>query len=583
MKHKFPVCLSLLLCSILIFNTMAFGQIESKGDTLIIGPINHDGSMVGALNYYFYADTTANGERAHSVYKLHRGTQYLLTERIVADFPLTIVADKPDAENAPPIIRTGLKDDGSTVENLLELYDNATFKNLFISGIAPSGDAPSEWMIILLDASDKRLVFDGCFFENIYSWWGFIEDWGSHNVQKYTNCYFRNFGEPGGSWNGAIMGAEPAADSLIYRNSTFFNIDCCVTSMAEDKGALYTEFDHCTFSNTVVHQFIMNKPVVAKITNNIFFNCNAFSEYPTEVSSHPDQEFHGIIHFFQFNPEMLNDSWQAQYDPNGDGTLTEDERAYELKNNVWFYSQQIRDYWAADDSLFAQSWYNNAVREFFVDNSAPKDWIVNDLQGNPMDTINMAAHPLFVEQNTMNLDPQFENIGNSVDLLTQHCVSSHKLANGEDAEPVYWFYDPDGNPVTFEWPLSESLKPMNASLENAGTDGKPVGSLQWWDNYEYTAITKSESVLPTAFELKQNYPNPFNPATSIEYSIVQNGRVKLAIYNALGEKVETLVDKVQATGKYQVTFDASNLSSGIYFYRIDVDKDSNTKKMVLMK
>jgi hypothetical protein len=573
-KTMIPFLLFLVLT--LFPNIMVFSQIESKGDTLIIGPKNHDGSMVGALNYYFYADTTLTGDRAHSVYKLHRGAQYLLTERIVADFPLTIVADKPVANNAPPIIRTGLKEDGSTVENLLELYNNATFKNLFISGISPSGDSPSEWMIILLDASDKKMVFDGCIFENIYSWWGFIEDWGSHNVHEFTNCYFRNFGEPGGTWNGAIMGAEPSADSLIYRNCTYFNFDCCATSMDEKKGALYTEFDHCTFANSAVHQFIMNKPVTAKVTNNIFFNCNAYSEYPKAVSSHADQETQGIIHFFQFDPELLNSTWQSKYDPNADGTLTEDERAYDLKNNVWFYSQPIVDFWNIDDSIFSQMWYNNAVKEFFVNNANPKDWVVKDLQGNAIDTVHMTAHPLFVESNTMNSDPQFKNIGNSVDLFAQHLTSSNKIAKGEDVDPVYWFYDPDQNPTTFEWPLSESLMPTNPLLMNAGTDGKTIGSSLWENNY-FTKIDESRNTVN--FSLSQNFPNPFKSSTVIEYSIEQKDKVELVVYDILGAKVATLVSKEQSAGKYQVSFNPNKQYNGIYFYTLTVGKTTLTKMM----
>jgi len=572
---------SMLLCIILANMNIVFGQIESIGDTLKIGPNNYDGSPVGALNHYIAADVTATGDRLHSVYKLQRGATYILTERIVADFPLTIVADRPDAANRPPIIRTGLKEDGSTVLHLFEFYDDVTFKNLMITGITPTGDSPSEWMILNMNESDKRYTFDGCFFENIYSWWGFIEDWGSHSVHKYTNCYFRNFGEPGGVWNGAILGCEPPADSLIYRNCTFFDFDCCALSVAEDKGALYTEIDHCTFANSVVHQFILNKPVIAKVTNNIFFNCNAYSEGPGEVSRHSDQEIHGIIHFLQFQPTLLDSTWGDLYDYNGDGTLTEDERVYELKNNVWYYSEPVKNYWASYDSVFEQSWYCNAVKEFYVNNLAPKDWIIHNLEGNPVDTLQMAAHPFFVEENTMNVDPQFENIGNSDEMLAQHCISVRKIKAGESAEPVYWFYDQDENPTTFEWPLSESLKPTNPQLINAGTDGKTIGSLLWWG--EYDGVQENNEVVPADFTLEQNYPNPFNPTTSINYSIFTSGHVELKIFNVLGSEIATLVNKVQTTGNYQVSYDASSLGSGVYFYRISAGKQTLTKKMIVIK
>ncbi len=94
--------------------------------------------------------------------------------------------------------------------------------------------------------------------------------------------------------------------------------------------------------------------------------------------------------------------------------------------------------------------------------------------------------------------------------------------------------------------------------------------------------------IPNSFSLEQNYPNPFNPTTTINYSIppVETGHalsLRLIVFNALGQKVATLVNKKQAPGKYSVQFDASKLSSGIYYYRLQSGNLSVTKKMILMK
>ncbi len=88
---------------------------------------------------------------------------------------------------------------------------------------------------------------------------------------------------------------------------------------------------------------------------------------------------------------------------------------------------------------------------------------------------------------------------------------------------------------------------------------------------------------PNEYKLLQNYPNPFNPSTTIQYSIPKNENVTLKIYNALGEEVRTLVNEHQTAGNYKVNFNAENLSSGIYYYRI-VSKNYNAvKKMILLK
>mgnify|MGYP000321372828 CR=1 FL=1 len=89
--------------------------------------------------------------------------------------------------------------------------------------------------------------------------------------------------------------------------------------------------------------------------------------------------------------------------------------------------------------------------------------------------------------------------------------------------------------------------------------------------------------VPTSFSLEQNFPNPFNPTTTIQYSIPFSEKVSLKIFNLLGEEVKTLADEFQEAGKYSVQFNANNLPSGIYFYRLQAGSFVQTKKMILLK
>jgi len=89
--------------------------------------------------------------------------------------------------------------------------------------------------------------------------------------------------------------------------------------------------------------------------------------------------------------------------------------------------------------------------------------------------------------------------------------------------------------------------------------------------------------MPAEFELSQNYPNPFNPTTKINFSIPSQGNYSLRVYNVLGMEVTTLINGDVNAGNHQVTFDASSLSSGIYFYTLTGNNVNITKKMVLMK
>ena len=94
---------------------------------------------------------------------------------------------------------------------------------------------------------------------------------------------------------------------------------------------------------------------------------------------------------------------------------------------------------------------------------------------------------------------------------------------------------------------------------------------------------EQETIQPTAFLLEQNYPNPFNSATAIQYSILQRGNVVLKVYGILGNEVVTLVNKEKDQGVYTINFDANNLASGLYLYRIQAGSFIDTKKMILLK
>lgn len=101
-------------------------------------------------------------------------------------------------------------------------------------------------------------------------------------------------------------------------------------------------------------------------------------------------------------------------------------------------------------------------------------------------------------------------------------------------------------------------------------------------NENATSISERETEIPLKVELFNNYPNPFNPTTKINYSIPEYGYVSLRVFNLVGEDVSTLVAGMQRAGYYTATFDASNLASGIYIYRIQAGTFSQSKKMVLL-
>ena len=99
----------------------------------------------------------------------------------------------------------------------------------------------------------------------------------------------------------------------------------------------------------------------------------------------------------------------------------------------------------------------------------------------------------------------------------------------------------------------------------------------------YQEVSFGGDLAVIEYALEQNYPNPFNPSTTLKYQIPQNGFVTLKVYDILGKEVATLVNEVKTQGRYEVNFNASNLASGVYLYRLNVNDYVDVKKMILLK
>jgi hypothetical protein len=173
----------------------------------------------------------------------------------------------------------------------------------------------------------------------------------------------------------------------------------------------------------------------------------------------------------------------------------------------------------------------------------------------------------------------------------------------------------DGNTVTLKWQTATELNNRGFQIERlsngtwsgigfvqgSGTSTSPhyysfadknldAGTysyrLKQIDNdgsSKYINLTESFTIQPGEYSLSQNYPNPFNPTTVINYSLPEKSRIAIKVYNVLGKEVATLVNEVKPAGTHEVSFNASDLSSGVYYYTISAGKFTSTKKMILMK
>jgi len=133
-------------------------------------------------------------------------------------------------------------------------------------------------------------------------------------------------------------------------------------------------------------------------------------------------------------------------------------------------------------------------------------------------------------------------------------------------------------------PVSENGTKVFFSSENSGRADRPKLVLTFDEETAVTIPEEEESEIPEEFKLQQNYPNPFNPSTIITYQLAESRRVNLTVYNYLGQEVARLVNNQrQAAGVYRQSFDASNLASGVYIYRLQAGSFTTEKKMILVK
>ncbi|MCP5061873.1 MAG: T9SS type A sorting domain-containing protein, partial [Ignavibacteriae bacterium] len=298
--------------------------------------------------------------------------------------------------------------------------------------------------------------------------------------------------------------------------------------------------DHCTSLTTSGwHGFLqLGKAHEVTVTNNVFFNPIAFGSHYNRVL--------GGSEFEQSQPE--ND---LMYVVTLD-TVFADSKII-IENNNIFWEQQYKDLWAA---------YPDSTK-------APG-----------------LLTPTIAGANSVSGDGYFS------EALTFAAPSPstydyHQLGLTSINETIY--------PENFYFGLSSDVDVSygtSAASYTAAAGGFPLGDLNAypdkkveWNNAGRPTDVNDEQInsLPNEFKLSQNYPNPFNPSTTINFSIPVKGNYSLRVYNIMGQEITTLINGQLNIGHHNLNFDASQLSSGIYFYTLSGNNVNITKKMILMK
>jgi endo-1,4-beta-xylanase len=259
---------------------------------------------------------------------------------------------------------------------------------------------------------------------------------------------------------------------------------------------------------------------------------------------------------------------------------------------IWAY-QKARQYMPANTKLL--------INEYNILNSASSTatylQIINLLKArNLIDGIGIQAHRFETESTDTNLIKS--NLGQLAATGLPIYISEMDLGNLNDSGtpndgtqlqlyqkifPILWQY-PGVKGITL-WGYVQGLT-WQTTVYLVRSDGTARPALLWLANYVKNnplGVEQTASKLPTNFQLEQNYPNPFNPTTNIDFSLPKNGYITLKVYNILGQEVATLFQGFHKAGAYKVNFNASQLASGVYIYRLQSENVSISKKLVLVK
>ena len=230
---------------------------------------------------------------------------------------------------------------------------------------------------------------------------------------------------------------------------------------------------------------------------------------------------------------------------------------------------------------------SNAIGLYENHQNNPTTYVINDQPlSSPVEILN---EPLPVELTSFTADINSNNVNLNWKTATEVNNNGFEIqraaVRGQRSEVISWekirFVKGHGN--------STSLKEYSFTDKNLTGGAKFAYRLKQIDYsgyYQYSKELEVE-VIPKQFALYQNYPNPFNPTTNIKFDLPEASKVELNVYNILGEKVATLLNKTLEAGYQQVQFNGRDLASGTYIYRIEVSGSgqsfARTKKMLLLK
>ena len=622
-----------LICAMFLTGSL-FAQ---QKDTTVVNGM-YSGGTEGELNRAVQAAIDA-GTLSKTVFKLKPYDWYVITGTIEVPKEQTLELVAPPAgntqESAPPqILWTASSSVSKTF--VIDVYGDLIMKNIWVRFADAAGIQTGTPIVFDGDTASvggkaQYGTFENCVFE----WMpcpattasGSICVRSKHFNGTFTNCFFRNCTDRHFMYYGRAVSFPFDTPGYHTDNISFEN--CSFTNMGYvymQEGTNYADnvhFNHCTFYNVVQFSFENGWWWKLNVNNCLFVNTWMMGYVPangvggaTVTITHADsiaftvpftdQDRHILFtHSAYYLDNWLVDWMRGGWEKNASNTPWRPNTRINTVGNPYSLAQyKARTF---DLIPYPRPMLDSTAISFF-------DSTITDGSGN-----NVKAFPYInraelydVTELRDQVNPRF--VTPALNLESLKYFVWQKWDQNKDS---MWAYMPEAG-FNHTWPLPENLAYANDTLKTAGMGGFPLGDLyHWWNPAQREGATDFYSTwlaqadnerakiatwletgspeggtavknqtgnrIPADLTLHQNFPNPFNPVTQINYSVPITGRVSLKVYNTLGQEVATLFDGTRQAGKYVVTFDGTGVPGGIYFYRLQSEGVSITKKFVLMK
>ncbi len=506
----------------------------------------------GTFENFLAADTLSDGSRANPnrVYRLERGKVYFLAGQFDVGFNLNLSGAKEPADLRPAVIAPATV---PVASQSFVTHANIILDNLYFHNVAP--DLTFTAATFLGAGADADYTFTNCVFEG--NVWNVLVTYAPIHDITVKDCVFRNSVNPGSEWNGrAISTRNLPVHNFVMINNTFFNLNSNVYNGGTSEVKNFT-FSHNTIVNSLKWAIQWHSKTNAIVKDNIFYNSHSLGETDNEAAG---QDADGLP-FGVFNMFLLD-----EHDFIDSLGYTEAGRKVDLHNNNWFFSSEITDFWNSLDSVNAEPWMNTRTQGWFDDD---------------------ANYPNLSELNTTNMDPDFINAGTSAswNTLDSMVLFMRGLRDTTVVKPFFWGFESIDANYDIQWPLPENLAYNNATLKTAGTNGCPLGDLNWFPDMkeQCTPVGTNEPFTSKGLTVEQNMPNPFKGQTTIAYTLADAAKVNVTIIDINGKVITTLLNENQQQGRHTVEWNAGNLATGTYFYQIKTDHALITRKLELVK